>query len=61
MFVTDITRRVKKIIYERNLFDIHEDSNAYDQRIDSALADTLIAMGARFAHPRSALSQQNGH
>lgn len=57
MFITDITRRVKKVVYERNLFDNNEDESVYDRRIDSALADTLIAMGARFAHP---LSQQNG-
>lgn len=60
MFVTDITRRVKKVIYERDLFETNEDSNVYDKRIDSALADTLMAMGARFAHSRPALSQQNG-
>lgn len=61
MFVSDITRRVKKVVYERGLFDMDEDSTApYDKRIDSALADTLIAMGARFAYQRPALSQQNG-
>ncbi len=61
MFVTDITRRVKKVIYERGLFDTDEDEiEQYDKRIDSALADTLMAMGARFAYRRPALSQQNG-
>ena len=59
-FVTDITRRVKKVIYERALFETDEDSSEYDKRIDTALADTLMAMGARFAHPRPALSQRNG-
>ncbi len=59
-FVTDITRRVKKVIYERELFETDDNAGEYDKRIDTTLADTLMAIGARFAHPRPAMSQQNG-
>lgn len=59
MFVTDITRRVKKVIYQQSLFDT--DANAANTPMDSVLADTLMAMGARFARHQPVASQHNGH
>lgn len=60
MFATDLTRRIKKAFYEKNLIpaDLGPHADVYkeirqdnlNERIHSALADNLIDLGMRFAH-----------
>lgn len=58
-FLTDITRRAKQAIYDRGL--VVEEAEVIDQRVDSNLADTLIALSKRFADYQPSLPHQNGH
>ncbi len=60
MFATDLTRRIKKAFYEKDLIpaDLGPHADVYkeirqdnlNERIHSALADNLIDLGMRFAH-----------
>lgn len=58
-FLTDITRRTKQVIFDRGL--LVEEAEIVDQRIDANLADTLIALGKRFADYQPSLPHHNGH